>query len=832
MQTINTGTAIGSFTGEGVHDAMVKVNANFTDLDTRSKKGYQFISSATTALIPPTFTADDRVYYCIDCPASATTLTLANFPPVVIPILTVPTRYNLKWTGTTWIAVVDYVLTKNNLKASLTETVPGNALEATMGKVLADMGASIIADEKSMFPAIAFNKRVVADLGTINTQLTARIYAESQAKNASIYLLLSGAYKARTSVLNQYVNKAYDYSPFENDAVNTVDATQAFLDGFIAPKANLGIKYISGQTQTGVLTFGTAKVFQAADSWTLRVVVKYNKNESSINLSAGTVIYRTLTYIRIITPNGILVSANCPFESGKDEFFEFQCSNGSVSVKRNTIPLTVTVVGNTSITFSYISITSPSTFDGTLYSFGVYPYRCSEAESVKETTFLKSVFPEMETVVINGYEITTQNAENIVASDGALIPNVTGNTTDGNPELVVNGSFDSGSTGWAVTGNDSTHIATFAGGTLRFQSDTTTPVLDVHQVCLTVGKLYRITTITSSWTSGGIKTDAFGKSDILSNSAVNTPVYGIAISAVLNITRLNTNVDLTIDSISVKEVGWDSSTLIYDATYAATSGSVNVKTLAAQKAAAAYCLYNNDPLLGAIYGKHYNWYAAVLLAPKGWHVLSFAEMVQISANLGGDTVSGAKMKAKFGGFDNAFSSNESGFSLIPNGRRTLDGTFSDRGTGLFLWGKDARPMCFNSDLLFQMASLSSHGSGFALRFARNTPYGDQFQTVTNSTITNIASVALNTKIPWGYRPKAIRIISTTNLTLIEAKLLNTSSAVVATLITGKACNATDITFPVLADFSVGYTDYSVAITATGNTDLGLQVFILLEKSPA
>ena len=36
----------------------------------------------------------------------------------------------------------------------------------------------------------------------------------------------------------------------------------------------------------------------------------------------------------------------------------------------------------------------------------------------------------------------------------------------------------------------------------------------------------------------------------------------------------------------------------------------------------AWCYYNNDPAMGAIYGKLYNWYAVSDsrgLAPKGWH---------------------------------------------------------------------------------------------------------------------------------------------------------------------------------------------------------------------
>src|ERR1035437_9378616 len=39
----------------------------------------------------------------------------------------------------------------------------------------------------------------------------------------------------------------------------------------------------------------------------------------------------------------------------------------------------------------------------------------------------------------------------------------------------------------------------------------------------------------------------------------------------------------------------------------------------------AWCYYNNDPAMGAIYGKLYNWYAVNDprgLAPAGWHIPS------------------------------------------------------------------------------------------------------------------------------------------------------------------------------------------------------------------
>lgn len=46
----------------------------------------------------------------------------------------------------------------------------------------------------------------------------------------------------------------------------------------------------------------------------------------------------------------------------------------------------------------------------------------------------------------------------------------------------------------------------------------------------------------------------------------------------------------------------------------------------------AWCYYNNDPAMGKIYGKLYNWYAVIDprgLAPEGWHVPSDSEWTDL-----------------------------------------------------------------------------------------------------------------------------------------------------------------------------------------------------------
>lgn len=106
-----------------------------------------------------------------------------------------------------------------------------------------------------------------------------------------------------------------------------------------------------------------------------------------------------------------------------------------------------------------------------------------------------------------------------------------------------------------VTGADATHIATFAGGQLRYQSDTTSPSLNVSRnIGSVAGKTYEVSITIASRTSGTMKTDFSG----VGHSFPTVPgIYTtrlVAASAAFNVTRATVNVDISISRISVREV--------------------------------------------------------------------------------------------------------------------------------------------------------------------------------------------------------------------------------------------------------------------------------------
>ncbi|MFZ1683679.1 MAG: FISUMP domain-containing protein [Candidatus Zixiibacteriota bacterium] len=105
----------------------------------------------------------------------------------------------------------------------------------------------------------------------------------------------------------------------------------------------------------------------------------------------------------------------------------------------------------------------------------------------------------------------------------------------------------------------------------------------------------------------------------------------------------------------------------------------------------AYCNYDNDSDYVAEYGRLYNWYAvtdARNIAPDGWHVASDSEWLAMMTVLGGNTVSGGKLKES--GYThwlipNLGASNSSGFTALPEGTRYAGGNFGNIGYDANYW---------------------------------------------------------------------------------------------------------------------------------------------------
>jgi uncharacterized protein (TIGR02145 family) len=158
--------------------------------------------------------------------------------------------------------------------------------------------------------------------------------------------------------------------------------------------------------------------------------------------------------------------------------------------------------------------------------------------------------------------------------------------------------------------------------------------------------------------------------------------------------------------------------------------------LASDQKRPAWCYYKNDPVLGAKYGKLYNWYAVNDprgLAPAGWRVPLDNDWATLIQYLGGKFTAGPKMKSVLGwnsfqtggstyvtcpnckNWNNEYrskvachtcrdtrrvekivpivkhsggGSNTSGFTALPGGKRDPEGYFSNTGFTGFWWSAD------------------------------------------------------------------------------------------------------------------------------------------------
>jgi len=85
----------------------------------------------------------------------------------------------------------------------------------------------------------------------------------------------------------------------------------------------------------------------------------------------------------------------------------------------------------------------------------------------------------------------------------------------------------------------------------------------------------------------------------------------------------------------------------------------------------------------ATYGVLYNWTAALTACPTGWHLPTDAEWTTLITFLGGDNVAGGKLRetgTTHWHIPNTGATNETGFTALPGGYRSTNGSFNSIGS--------------------------------------------------------------------------------------------------------------------------------------------------------
>jgi uncharacterized protein (TIGR02145 family) len=145
----------------------------------------------------------------------------------------------------------------------------------------------------------------------------------------------------------------------------------------------------------------------------------------------------------------------------------------------------------------------------------------------------------------------------------------------------------------------------------------------------------------------------------------------------------------------------------------------------------AWCYYKKDPAFGAVYGKLYNRYALVDprgLAPAGWHIPNDGEWQTFIDYLGGASVAGGKMKEVGTSHwlsPNTGADNTSGFSGLPGGGRSSNGSFSEIGQRGYWWSRTMNSNGTGTGLWMQytnpylQATETDFGQGFSVRCVKD-----------------------------------------------------------------------------------------------------------------
>jgi len=430
-----------------------------------------------------------------------------------------------------------------------------------------------------------YKDRIIADSGLMKNDVNSLDYI-NYLRSIGCYdnskLIWTGemGYKKRTSTIYDYISKAYDAGVLANNIAQITEINQPFISGNIAPNEKLCAKNNNGLETS--LTHPTIN-FAANEAWSIVICFSYYGDSKTVTgivgdnstvISTNSILIRRTSTNRISFFNSLSTGYNLYDTNeiiGKNCFLNLIADgNGNILVYINGV-LKSTTVAITSISFGsifkqYSTSDTTKRYNGTISFYRIQSGAMSQSQITSEYNFLRSKYPEIESVTIGTQVWSSSNWEAVCTPVGNVIPNVTVNAD------------------------------------------------------------------------------------------------------------------------------WANATVLYTIARDAASGTTEQKEYAGYKAAAMWSYYNNDPILGSVYGKLYNWYAVKLFdldmatAGYGWHIPTQAEFETLSTYLGGNTISGSKIKKEGLNYwitPNTGATNESFFSAIPSGLRLNNGVFAGIGYSFY-----------------------------------------------------------------------------------------------------------------------------------------------------
>jgi len=509
--------------------------------------------------------------------------------------------------------------------------------------------------------------------------------------------------EAGSKIESGRVSKLYslDFNNYQNNATQATSTSRPYLCGNIAPNEKLGIKNPNGGGN--YMTHLTIS-FAANESWSVTTVLNWNGDNKDYICYAGDVINSYSLFVRHLTNRfGFYSTYGAAFYGfgdsnpiiGKNIVLSFIAENGILKTYLNNT-LINNLTTNTSFRFnSIIRGFNQSNRDSgiVIKSHIIRSQALTPTQVTAEYTYLRSVYPEIESVEIGTQTWSSSNCEMAATPMGNVIAEI---QAAGNVEKIVNiadREFSNDTLWWGKAAN-----TVISNGYCRIESNgVDRGKLSSKSGLATVGKYYKLQYEVLYTNNVSLWSEDYG--GFLPTSIGLKTVFYKAINSQLTLQNINTALGscIDIDNISIQEIGWSGSQELYDGIYAQTAGTVEQKTYAAVKAAGFWRNCQTTVDSGALYGKEYNKFAALLLKIDidyynlanpttlwGYRVPLRADLTTLAA-YGGNAL-------KLSGntyWNTANGTNATGFSALGSGIVNADGTNSALKANTYLLCSDA-----------------------------------------------------------------------------------------------------------------------------------------------
>ena len=642
---------------------------------------------------------------------------------------------------------------KVNTNNTLTSTSTTQPLSANQGKVLNEKVVQVETDLNYMYPSVGTAKRILTDAGTIKSRSTLNDLTNKfldLLPNTKLLFCPHLAVKLRESGIYKYVIKLYDIGPAMLDGAQTTALNQPYLSGNIAPTEKYALKNPNGGA---TYMTHTPISFSATDKWSVSTMLNANGQTGNAELCGAL----GKSDIRINADSDVMFINSATPSAGSTVFNKYNKFYG-----KNTM-LTFTSLGDGFLSLyingAFISknvVDTTSDFSGLLYSRdgnslglkGEIRYHCirnialSPTQVADEYNYLRTLFPEIESVQIGTQTWATSNCEMTCTPQGRIIQEMQAAT---NVEKVVGGDFEAnmifsltpGASNATLSINNTAPINGLQDCRLVTSSlsgDNGRPSLTFYANASVINKYYKVSfkyKVNSGMCKirsillGGTHA-AYG--DILNGSGIFTK-YVLSTQSGNNTGTLYFDgtygiFDVQIDDLSVQQVGWSDSTNLYNYVYANTTGTAEQKEYAAVKAASMWRNVNNDPVLASVFGKKFNKYAKRLLAMDinyynvanptslwGWDIPTQAQLTTLASN-GGNAL-------KVGGpnyWNTTNGINSTWLTLLGGGYIDATGNYLGNKTHEGVWAKDAdiARVALDADNSFNEVAATTEGYSIRL----------------------------------------------------------------------------------------------------------------------